>query len=768
MPRLTGIARRRLLAAASLALVAGAVAWGVARVWPVDTAPFTKTVASGMLLDRDGAPLYAFLNADESWSFPMGLDAISPRMVAATLAVEDQRFRSHPGVDPIAAGRAVLQNLRGQRVSSGASTLTMQIARLGGEYKRSIAFKVWQAWTALRLEGALSKDEILAAYLNKAPYGLNLVGVEAAAQRYFGKPARELTLPEAALLAGLPKAPSAYEPLSHPKVAKARRDHVLARMRDEGVISEAECREAQAQSLGVAWHDFPQHVPHLAMRERARLAKGGQLRTTLDADVQAMVESTAAKYLRRFDNEITNAAVMVVDPATCEVIARVGSAGFFSSKEGRQVDICTAPRSPGSTLKPFTYGLAMQRGMLYPTEKMLDDTLDFGQYSPTNFDGIYNGLISAGDALQMSLNVPAVALLERVGIAPMYSWLQSAGFTTLNETPEHYGLGLTLGNCGVRLDELAAAYCMLANLGEYRPLRELAETPEAAPARLFDRGVALALYRMLEHPFPKENSKEFVGSSGVKTRVCWKTGTSTGFHDAWTVAFNRQYVVAVWVGNSDGRASQRLIGAVAALPLAAAVFRALEPTAAPEWPDARGDEHRVPVCALTGLPATEWCPRQESAVLPACLFLNRRCDVHYPGAEGGGVVERWPGDARAWDLARVTQPVAVSPDGPGASVSRRQQLRITAPAAESRFVFTGEPGGDQVLLQSSLDGMAPVHWYLDGRFLGTSGPESPLYLALAPGEHHLSCLGDAGTADAVRFEVLPAESAEAPAAPARS
>jgi membrane carboxypeptidase/penicillin-binding protein PbpC len=213
---------------------------------------------------------------------------------------------------------------------------------------------------------------------------------------------------------------------------------------------------------------------------------------------------------------------------------------------------------------------------------------------------------------------------------------------------------------------------------------------------------------------------------------------------------------------ATARASQRLVGAIAALPLAATIFRALEPGTTPAWPAASDEMNEVDLCALTGLPAAEWCPKRESRALPACLFLNRRCDVHYPRPDGGGVVERWPGDARQWDLASVSQPVTVSPDGPGATVTRKQELRIMTPAAESRFIHTGEQGGDKLLLQSSLDGLAPVHWYLDDRFLGTSTPETPLYLTLEPGEHRLTCLTGEGTTDAVNFEVLAgAEATEA-------
>jgi penicillin-binding protein 1C len=343
--RLKRFARRGAIAVAVLLVTAIAAAWCGVRLFPLDATAFLATRASGALLDREGQPLYRFLNADQSWCFPNELNSFSPRLIEATLAVEDQRFFQHPGVDPIAALRAVWQNLRGQRVSSGASTVTMQVVRLGGNYRRTWGWKLWQAFAALRLERAADKDTILTAYLNKAPYGLNLVGAEAAAQRYFGKPALELTLPEAALLAGMPKAPTTFEPLSHPDAAKRRRDHVLARMRDEGYLSPTRCAEAQAEPLGVARHTFPQHAPHLAMRHRAQLRNGGAIRTTIDGEIQAMAEEIAAKYLRRFDNEITNAAIIVVDPTTSNIIARVGSAGFFSGVPGSEVDICTAPRA---------------------------------------------------------------------------------------------------------------------------------------------------------------------------------------------------------------------------------------------------------------------------------------------------------------------------------------------------------------------------------------------------------------------------------------
>lgn len=432
------------------ALLAGiALAGASAAVLPrlqlagLDPAPYLGVEASGEMLDRSGRLLHAFLNRSDQWSFPRDLDAISPHLVHATIAVEDQRFRRHPGVDPVAVLRAVWQNARSGGVRSGASTLTMQVVKQVDSGSRSLRNKLGQAVQAVRLERRATKDEILGAYLNRAPYGLNLVGCEAAARRFFGKPAKELTLPEAALLAALPKAPTALMPLEHPEAALARRDYVLTRMRREGYISQADYQRAINEPLGARWHDFPRLAPHLAMRLRPGPDGGRRLATTLDYSIQARAERYVEESLKSFDNEVTNAAVLVVDAPTASVLAWVGSADFFDTPGGGQVDACRAARSPGSALKPFTYALALERNLLYPSEMLLDDSLDYGLYNPENYDGKYRGLVSASYALRRSLNVPAVMVLNRVGGEATHGFLKRIGLSTLPRSAEYYGLGLT-------------------------------------------------------------------------------------------------------------------------------------------------------------------------------------------------------------------------------------------------------------------------------------------------------------------------------------
>ncbi|NUM52954.1 MAG: penicillin-binding protein 1C [Candidatus Hydrogenedentes bacterium] len=732
--------------------IAGACAAGVALVtgllWPMDTNRYLNAGASPQMLDRDGKLLYAFLNDEQQWRFPRALDEISPYIVQATVAVEDQRYWEHPGVDAFAIARAILQNVFRARIHSGASTITMQVVKLADDSDRTVFGKLAQAWQSLRLERNADKDAILDAYLNSAPYGLNLVGCEAAARRYFGKPASELTLSEAATLAALPKSPVGLMPLKHPDAAKARRGYVLDRMAAEGFISDDDCVRAKGDALTAAWNEFPQLAPHLAMRIASSAKPIMSTQTTLVYALQERMENEVTEYLKQFDNDVSNAAAIVVDAETAQILARVGSADFFGTPGGGQVDACRAPRSPGSALKPFTYALGIERNVLYSTEMLLDDSLDYGLYNPENYDGKYRGLVSASYALRRSLNVPAVNVLDRLGYDDLHRFLQNAGITTLVKPADYYGLGLTLGNCEIRLDELAAAYCTIANLGEYRPLQDVAGA-SPTPVRVISEGACLSVYGMLDQELPNEFQRDIVRARGYVPRICWKTGTSTGNHDAWAFVFNRHYVVGVWLGNNDATPSKYLVGARAALPLAAQLFRSLPRKAMSDWPEAGNAMRTVKLCADTGLPAAPWCPHASTDILPAAQFLNRKCDVHYPSPSGDGAVQRWPASAKGWDLANVNATIATV----RGDATRKEGFRILAPTNNAEFVLTREANSDRIRLRSSADGSTTVHWYLDGEHIGVSGPGTPLFLDLGDGEHQLACMTASGATDTVTFSV---------------
>jgi penicillin-binding protein 1C len=730
----------------------------------MDVARYLRIEPSGEMQDRSGRLMYAFLNSQEQWCFARDLSEISPRLIQATIAAEDRRFYRHCGVDPLAVLRAVWQNLRHRRIVSGASTLTMQVVKQSDKSSRSLSGKIRQSFQALRLERRATKAQILRAYLNTAPYGLNLVGCEAAARRFFGKPACELTLAEAALIAGLPKTPTVYTPVNHPDKALKRRNYILRRMLDERYISSEEFCRACRDPLGAGWYSFPTLAPHLAMRLKPTIVQTGKTRTTLDQQTQMAAEHLVKETMQRYAGGIEHAALLVMDGPSASVLARVGSPDFFDEKSEGQVDNCRSPRSPGSALKPFTYALAIERNCLYASETLLDSSLDYGLYDPENFDRRYRGLVSASDALRHSLNVPAVTICERVGCVNIHSFLRHLGLSTLTQPAEHYGLGLTLGNCEVELEELAGAYCALANLGEYRPLQVIAGTSASETRRMLSRGTCLEIYNMLEQALPDELGADGDGRISVAPRVAWKTGTSTGHRDAWAFMFNRHYVVGVWMGNSDGRPSPKLVGAETALPLAAKMFRSLQPKTEPTWPEPAGDLCAVRVCAVSGLPASSYCRQTSEVFLPRNQYLNRLCDMHYPArrgspfAEGGGeVIERWPGSPRGWNLARITAPVCLQAKADSAARGSFQALRILCPADKAEYVLTGEANGDRITLRASLDEQVSLHWYLDDRYLGASNPRAPLVLDLKPGKHKVGCMTPDGTVDKVQCEVFLAQ-----------
>lgn len=720
----------------------------------LDTASYLETCSSPVMLDREGRLLYTFLNADEQWSFPVNMDAISPYLVKATLAAEDKRFYDHAGVDLFAVLRAAGSNARKGRVVSGASTLTMQLVKRRQAARRGVQSKATQALTALRLEKCADKSEILEAYFNTAPYGGNLVGVESASRRYFGKTVSELTLNEAALLAGLPKSPTTMNPLLYPERALVRRNTVLGRMRKEGHITEDQWREAVACPLGASWHEFPRLTPHIAQSLRERIRSESPLALTIDGALQARLETLVREHLLQFDNQINNAALMVVDTCSGEVLARVGSADFNNGLIQGQYDACRALRAPGSALKPFVYALAMEQQRLYPTEALLDRNLDYGVYNPNNFDGEFNGLVSAGEALRWSLNIPAVQILGRVGVEPAVEFLRNLGFGGLIRAPEYYGLGLVLGNCEVRLETLVNAYLVLARLGMAQDAVLISGDPAPESRRILSEGVALALWYMLEQPFPDEPWTNLVRPNDRTPRLCWKTGTSSGYRDAWAVAFNRHYVVGAWLGNTDNHSSPELIGARAALPLVARVFRSLPVPAAPAWPSVEGRLVEVDICAETGLPAGRWCPVTSKAMFPAELYLHRRCDVHRPGKDGA-VEVHWPAETRNWDLASVPSDEKNDPpvaDEVDSKRSRQRKLAIKTPVQNATYVLSGEQGTDRIRLEANA-GRETLQWYCNGRYLGASDGDTPLFMELTPGKQQVSCMTAGGQTDKVTFVV---------------
>ena len=574
---------RRLTYAAVGALWCTAIVAG-ALVGLADTfgpPPLGKNLTySKTVLGSDGELLRAYLAPDGRWRLPASRTDVDPRFLEALLAYEDKRFYDHRGVDPLAMTRAFYQFATRGEIISGGSTITMQVARLlEPRRKRSLYAKYRQMVRALQLEQAYSKDDILALYLTLAPYGGNLEGIRAASFAYFGKEPRRLTLGETALLVALPQSPEYRRPDRHPDHARAARNRVLDRISNSGIFSPAELAAAKAEPVPNARRPMPLSAPHAA--DDAKAASSGQsiIRLTIRARLQRRLERLARDRALSL-GEAMSVAIVVVEHETGRVLARVGTPDYFDLDRAGQVDLTRAVRSPGSTLKPFIYGLGFEDGLVHPESLIEDRPIRFGDYAPENFDQTFQGTVTVRRALQQSLNVPAVSLLDAVGPSRLLARLGEAGARL--KLPEHEtaGLALGLGGIGIRLVDLTALYAGLARQGNVAPLYELETAPSGPTKRLMEPVAAWYVGDVLRDAPPPPNA--------LGGRIAFKTGTSYGYRDAWAVGFDGRYTVGVWTGRPDGAPVPGLLGRTAAAPILFDVFARLTEQPRPLRPAPEG------------------------------------------------------------------------------------------------------------------------------------------------------------------------------------
>jgi len=559
------IVRRRIgrfvvAAVFSILAISGAFA-----AWALSLGPLPLAQASEVsttIVDRNGKLLRAYAMTDGRWRLPVDAKAgVDPTYVTLLLAYEDRRFRSHAGVDPLALGRAALQLLTRGHVVSGGSTITMQLARLmEPRRERSVYAKLRQMVRALEIERQMNKDQILDLYLAMAPFGGNLEGVRAASIAYFGKEPKRLSLAESALLVALPQSPETRRLDRYPEAARAARDRVLDRMVEDGRISEEDAASAKAAPVPRLRKPMPILAPHSADQAIAAVKDASVITLTLDAGLQQVLEALARDRAIALGPNIS-VAIIAVDNASGDVLARIGSPDYFDERRAGQVDMTRAVRSPGSTLKPFIYGLAFEDGLVHPESLIDDRPIRFGSYAPENFDMTFQGTVPVRKALQMSLNVPAVALLDRVGASRLSSRLKQAGANLVLPKEEAPGLAMGLGGVGTTLQDLAQLYSGLARLGNTRPLREIVNVRDDArdSQRLMDQVAAWQVGNVLMGTPPPEN--------GVHNRIAFKTGTSYGYRDAWSVGFDGRTTIGVWVGRPDGAPAPGIAGRTAAAPI---------------------------------------------------------------------------------------------------------------------------------------------------------------------------------------------------------
>jgi penicillin-binding protein 1C len=552
--------RAGLIAAltAIIAVVCAAVYW----VSSLGPAPLGEGLAfSALVVDRDGKLLRPYATPEGRWRLPATRENVDPRFLELLLAYEDKRFSTHHGVDPLALGRALVQLITQGRIVSGASTITMQVARLlEPRGARSFKAKLRQILRAIEIERALLKDEILALYLSLAPYGGNLEGVRAASLAYFGKEPRRLTLGEAAMLVGLPQSPEQRRPDRSTAAARNARDRVLDRAAAAGIVPFDEIARAKRESVPEGRKPMPILAPHAADAAVAAAPERSVHRLTIDAALQRNLEELARERARALGPDMS-VAILAVDHATGEVLARVASADYFDVRRAGQVDMTAAVRSPGSTLKPFIYGLGFEDGLIHPDTLIDDRPVRFGGYAPENFDLNFQGTVTVRRALQLSLNVPAVAVLDKVGASRFATRLKQAGGSLVLPAGEVPGLAMGLGGVGVTLNDLVTLYAGLARLGTTVPLTQRTASGEEAPMarRLLDPIAAWYVGNVLLGSPPPENA--------AGGRIAFKTGTSYGYRDAWAVGFDGKRTIGVWIGRPDGAPVPGLVGRVAAAPI---------------------------------------------------------------------------------------------------------------------------------------------------------------------------------------------------------
>jgi penicillin-binding protein 1C len=585
---------RRLIAIALGSIVLSAAA-GVAALYVtvVRLGPpnldATSTVST-TVLDRHDHLLRAFTTPEGRWRLPLEPEEVDQRYLAMLLAFEDKRFYSHPGVDVRSLARAAWQLAENGHIVSGGSTLTMQVARLvEGHYERSGPAKLRQILGALQLERHLSKRQILALYLRLAPFGGNIEGVRAASLAYFGKEPRRLSIGEAALLVALPQSPEQRRPDRSPRAARAARDRVLERVAGAGVISSAEAQRAHLEPMPQGRRAFPKLAPHLAEAEVMAQPAKTVHRLTIDRGVQRALETLAEEQTKLLGQKLS-AAILAVDHRTGEVIAHVGSPGYLDDARFGAIDMATAVRSPGSTLKPFIYGLAFEAGIAHPETLIEDRAVRFGSYAPKNFDEDYHGTVTIREALAQSLNIPAVKVLAAIGPGKLAGRFRRIGVEAAFPEGTAPTLAMGLGGVGLTLHDLATLYASLAERGEAVTLRHRMDEPKPDAARLLLHGKHVPPAKQILSPvaawYVTDILKDAPPPLNAKGgRLAYKTGTSYGYRDAWAVGYDGRYTIAVWVGRPDGASTPGLVGRVAAAPILFDAFARLgdhrEPLPAP-------------------------------------------------------------------------------------------------------------------------------------------------------------------------------------------
>lgn len=755
---------------AVVALVLVAAIWAADKIWPL---PLHEVDPARVVVAHDGTPLWRFADADGIWRYPVTIDEVSPRYLEALINYEDRWFWKHPGVNPFSVLRAAWQDLSSGRVVSGGSTLTMQVARLLDPHPRTFGGKFRQLWRALQLEWHLSKRDILTLYLNRAPFGGTLQGVGAASWAYLGKSPAQLSYSDAALLAVLPQAPSRLRPDRWPDRAEAARNKVLERMAIQGIWSAKQVQESREEPVWLAPRQMPQLAP-LFSRMMLGKSRSDKIVTTLDAGLQRQLEELAQNWKGRLPAR-SSLAMIVVDHTDMSVRGWVGSVDMNDDSRFGHVDMVNAIRSPGSVLKPFIYGLALDDGLIHPASLLQDVPRRTGDYRPGNFDSGFHGPVSMSEALVRSLNLPAVQVLEAYGPKRFAASLRNVGLPLYLPAGAAPNLSLILGGAGARLDDMAAAYSAFARHGKAGKLR-LQPADPLLERPLMSAGAAWIIRRIMAdeaQPLPDNALSRVVP-------LAWKTGTSYGYRDAWAIGINARYVIGIWTGRPDGTPVVGQFGFASAVPLLNQVNNLLlsRGTNQPEdprpesvsrgvvcWPGgqslAAGDSNcrrRLATWLLEGSqPPTLLLPEQEGVNgirFPVWLDgEGKRVAADCPQAREQTLIV-WPLPLEPWlpeserRGARLPPVSAICPP-----LGQDPALPLQLTGLRDGAIVKRLPGSPEASLPvQTSGGTGDRWWFLNGQRLDERGRHLTLRLT-TKGDYQLLVMDDAGQVATVRFSL---------------
>ncbi|WP_320170902.1 penicillin-binding protein 1C [Maridesulfovibrio sp.] len=765
--------------AKKMAVAAGIVFFLVAVFFVLDFAcPFPeqslhKPVAT-VVKDRNGEVLRIFLPPDGARRMRTSLADVSPVFKKALIASEDSWFEYHPGVNPFSVLRAAVSNIAAGRVVSGGSTIPMQIARMAAPRQRTFFAKIIEAFRAVQLKLHHSNDELLEIYLNMLPFGGNIEGVAAASHFYFGHDAKTLSLGESALLTTLPRGPVYYDPLRNPAQALAGRNKVMRQLAQKGEFPAEEVERNIRLPLPDRITPVPLKAPHFCRMAVRREGRVPEIDTTLDSALQqAAAEKLRAHVARLRTQDIDNAACVIIHIPTREIRALVGSADFFETGYGGAINLTETLRSPGSTLKPFLYALAFDRGKMVPDTFLYDVPVDYSGYSPENYDRTWSGQVTVRQALAKSLNVPAVNTLALAGVEDFLVLLRKGGLSSLDRTAAQYGLPLALGGCEVRLTDLTDLYACLGDRGRYRPLK-LVSGNGPTPVQLLSPEASWLVLDMLSSVTRPDMNDTWMLTRD-RPEAGWKTGTSFGHRDAWAVGISGDYAVGVWVGNPDGRPRKGISGAVHAGPLLFDLLRLAAPGGKLPAPPEGAGISEVEVCAHSHQLPGPFCGERVrmrilsgKTVLHPCdqcrqIFVDGRTGYRLSGEclDRPGIkrkiIRTIPPNLAHWRRENNLEVPQMPPMAPDCDlIPAGTAPHIISPAANTPYLLRGDtPLSFQKIALKAEAGpdCGILYWFLDGRLICKGKAEERLFAEIGPGNHRISVTDDSGRSDSLVFEV---------------